>query len=176
VLREAVGAGRLTLEEFSGRVGLVLEARTDEALADLVSDLPSAPAPLIPREAVERHRAFCSHLVRNGAWSLPSRSSWRAIFGTIDLDLSQARLDGPESALQIYNFFGTVTVIVPEGIDVVVQGGGLFASQKIESPERPPIASGPRVTIETRGPGGTLRVRTRPTPTVTQSARNALGP
>jgi hypothetical protein len=164
VLREAVGEGRLTLEEFSGRVGLVLEARTDEALADVVRDLPSAPAQMIPQDTVEQHRAFCSHLVRNGAWSLPSRSSWRAIFGTIDLDLSQARLDGPESALEIYNLFGTVTVIVPEGIDVVVRGGGLFASQKIDSPERAPIAGGPRVTIETRGPGGTLRVRTRPRP------------
>lgn len=162
VLREAVGEGRLTLEEFSGRVGLALEARTNEALADLVRDLPSAPAPSIPPEAVEQHRAFCSHLARNGAWSLPSRSSWRAIFGTIDLDLRQARLDRPESSLQIYNLFGTVTVIVPDGIDVVVRGGGLFASQKIDSPERPPISDGPRVTIETRGPGGTLRVRTRP--------------
>ena len=44
-----------------------------------------------------------------------------------------------------------------------VRGGGLFASQKIELSERPPIAGGPSLTIETRGPGGTLRVRARPT-------------
>jgi hypothetical protein len=55
-----------------------------------------------------------------------------------------------------------VTVIVPDGVEVVVRGGGLFASQKIESPERPPIAGGPSLTIDTRGPGGTLYVRTRP--------------
>src|SRR6516162_10073816 len=82
VLREAVGEGRLTLEEFSGRVGLVLEARTDEALAELVRDLPSAPAPPIPQNAAVQHRALCSHVARTGTWSLPSRSSWRAIFGT----------------------------------------------------------------------------------------------
>jgi hypothetical protein len=29
-----------------------------------------------------------------------------------------------------------VTVIVPDSVEVVVRGGGLFASQKIESPER----------------------------------------
>ena len=34
-------------------------------------------------------------------------------------------------------------------------------SQKIESPERLPIAGGPRLTIDTRGPCGTLHVRTR---------------
>jgi hypothetical protein len=90
--------------------------------------------------------------------------SWRSIFGTIDLDLRQSRLGGRETVLEVYNLFGTVTVIVPEGVEVVVRGGGLFASQKIELPERPPIAGGPRLTIETRGSGGTLHVRTRPTP------------
>jgi hypothetical protein len=52
-----------------------------------------------------------------------------------------------------------VTVIVPEGVEVIVRGGGLFASQKIESPERPRIAGGASLTIDTRGPGGTLHVR-----------------
>ena len=110
--------------------------------------------------------------VRSGPWSLPTHSSWRSIFGTIDLDLRQARLAGPETALEVYNLFGTVTVIVPEGVEVVVRGGGLFASQKIESPERPPIAHGPRLTIDTRGPGGTLHVRTRQT--LKQSLKRAL--
>jgi len=162
LLRDAVGEGRLTLEEFSERVGHAQAARTDQELARLARDLPGDPAaPTPPTAASEQHRAFCSHLVRSGPWSLPPQSSWRSIFGTIDLDLRQARLAGPETALEVFNLFGTVTVIVPEGVEVVVRGGGLFASQKIESPERPPIASGPRLTIDTRGPGGTLHVRTR---------------
>jgi hypothetical protein len=66
--------------------------------------------------------------------------------------------------LEVYNLFGTVTVIVPDGVEVVVRGGGLFASQKIQSPERPPVAGAPSLTIDIRGPGGTLHVRARPTP------------
>jgi hypothetical protein len=164
LLRDAVGEGRLTLEEFSERVGLAQAARTDQELARLARDLPGDRAPASPPAAVsEEHRALCSHLVRSGPWSLPPQSSWRSIFGTIDLDLRQARLVGRETALEVYNLFGTVTVIVPEGVEVVVRGGGLFASQKIELPERLPIAGGPRLTIDTRGPGGTLHVRTRPT-------------
>jgi len=174
LLRDAVGEGRLTLEEFSERVGLAQTARTDQELALLARDLPGAPAAILPSAPSEEHRAFCSCLVRNGPWSLPSRSSWRSIFGTIDLDLRQARLAGPETALEVYNLFGTVTVIVPEGVEVIVRGGGLFASQKIETPEQPPIPDAPRLTIETRGPGGTLHVRTRPTATLTQSLRRAL--
>jgi DNA-binding transcriptional ArsR family regulator len=174
LLRDGVGEGRLTLEEFSERVGLAHVARTDQELASLSRDLPGDPAEsVLPGTVSEQHRAFCSHLTRSGPWSLPRRSSWRSIFGTIDLDLRQVRLAGPETVLEVYNLFGTVTVIVPDGVEVAVRGGGLFASQKIESPERPPIAGGPSLTIDTRGPGGTLYVRTRPTsPTVKQALKS----
>jgi len=114
LLRDAVGEGRLTLEEFSERVGLAQAARTDQELARLAHDLPGDPAAASPPAVVsEEHRAFCSHLVRSGPWSLPPRSSWRSIFGTIDLDLRQARLAGPETGLEVYNLFGTVTAIRP---------------------------------------------------------------
>ena len=176
LLRDAVSEGRLTLEEFSERVGLAHAARTDQELAKLARDLPGNPAASVPPAALsEEHRAFGSHLIRSGPWSLPHRSSWRSIFGTIDLDLRQARLAGPETVLEVYNLFGTVTVIVPDGVEVIVRGGGLFASQKIEAPGRPPIAGGPSLTIDTRGPGGTLYVRTRPPrPTLTESVKSRL--
>lgn len=176
VLRDAVSDGRLTLEEFSERVGHAHAARTDQELANLARDLPGNPPASDPPAAVaEEHRAFCSHLIRSGPWSLPHRSLWRSIFGTIDLDLRQARLAGPETEIGVYNLFGTVTVIVPDGVEVVVRGGGLFASQKIEAPERSPLAGGPRVTIDTRGPGGTLHVRARPPrPSLTETVTSTL--
>jgi hypothetical protein len=172
-LREAVGEGRLTLEEFTERVGLAQSARTDQDLAVLARDLPSVPeSTAVGEPTSETHRAICSHIVRSGTWSLPPRSSWRSIFGTIDLDLRRARLGGSETALEVYNLFGTVTVIVPEGIEVVVHGGGPFASQKIDVPDVSPIHGGPRLTIETHGPGGTLHVRSRPT--LRQSLKRAV--
>jgi hypothetical protein len=162
ILRDAVGEGRLTLEEFSHRVGLAQQARTDRELAVLSADLPAAPAAGELATEPEEHRALCSHLTRSGPWSLPQRSSWRSIFGTIDLDLRQARLSGSDNELRVHNVFGTVTVIAPEGLEVIVRGGGMFASQKIESPAQPPVPGGPRLIIETSGPGGTLYVRSRP--------------
>jgi hypothetical protein len=111
LLREAVGEGRLTLEEFTERVGLAQAARTDQELARLRHDLPGTQAAAgEPAVVTEEHRAFCSHLVRTGLWSLPAHSTWRSIFGTIDLDLRQARLAGTETTVEIYNLFGTVTV------------------------------------------------------------------
>ncbi len=136
--------GRLTLEEFGERVDLAYAARTDVELSCLVRDLPERRGVAPPLNAdVEEHKAFCSHLVRQGRWSLPSRSVWRSVLGTIDLDLRQARLVSSEVMLEVFNLFGTLTVIVPEGVEVVVRGGGLFASQKIDSPVRAQIPGGP---------------------------------
>jgi hypothetical protein len=160
-LRDAVAEGRLTLEEFSERVGAAQLARTDQELAVLSGDLPAAPLPALSGEP-EAHRAICSHLVRQGPWSLPARSRWRSWFGTIDLDLRQARLSGSDTEIAINNVFGTVKVIVPEGLEVVVRGGGWFASQKIDSPAAPPEPGGPRLVIDASGPGGTLYVLSRP--------------
>jgi hypothetical protein len=157
-LRRAVIDGRLTLEEFSDRVGLAQVARTDQDLALLGSDLPAAPAAGALSE-VARHRAFCSQIVRSGPWELPVRSSYRCVFGTIDLDLAQVRMPGPEVELKIFNLFGTVTLIVPEGVRVSLEGGGLFASQVVHSPQVPPVEGAPVLRIKASGPGGTLYVR-----------------
>jgi hypothetical protein len=161
LLREAVAEGRLTLEEFSERVGAAQAARTGEDLAVLTRDLPAAQAAGASVPVAARHLAFCSRLVRRGPWELGARSSFRSIFGTISLDLRQVRLAGAEVELEIYNLFGTVTVIVPEGIAVSVEGGGLFASQVIETPAVPAVAGAPVLRIRASGPGGTLYVRTR---------------
>lgn len=174
-LREAVGDGRLTLDEFSDRVGLVQSARTNQDLARLTSDLPAVRDRASgPAAASEKHRAICSHLTRSGPWSLPERSVWRSVCGTIDLDLRQVRLASTETTLDVYNLCGTVTVIVPDGIEVVVRGGGLCASQKVESPQQPPLPGAPRLTIDCRGACGTLHVRTQPAVSLTQSVKNAL--
>jgi uncharacterized protein DUF1707 len=42
-LNEAVGEGRLTLQEFSERIGKVYAARTHGELAPLTADLPAIP-------------------------------------------------------------------------------------------------------------------------------------
>jgi hypothetical protein len=168
LLRSAVVDGRLTLEEFTERVELAQVARTDLELAALAQDLPaSAPSAGVPAgnaggPATERHRAFCSRISRSGPWSLPAHGSYSSIFGTINLDLRQARLSADLTEIDVFNLFGTVTVTVPEGVEVSVDGGGLFASQVIDSPQAPPVRDAPQLLIHASGPGGTLYVRTKP--------------
>ena len=167
LLTRAVVEGRLTLEEFSERVEHAQAARTRDELATLTRDLPAAPpAPATSAEvatATQRHVAFCSRLVRSGPWELAARSEFRSIFGTITLDLSQARLPGSAVDLEIFNLCGTVTIIVPESVDVSVSGGGMFASQVIQPHTAPPVPGAPKLHINARGPAGTLYVRTKST-------------
>jgi hypothetical protein len=158
VLRDAVVEGRLTLEEYGDRVGGAVAAKTDRDLAALTRDLP-APAAAPPGGPPAAHRAICSHLVRQGPLELGGRSSYLSVFGTIDLDLREATLLAAEVELSIRNIFGTVTVLVPEGVDVRLDGGGLFASQHVEAPSRP-APGAPVLRIHISGPGGTLYVRT----------------
>jgi hypothetical protein len=158
VLRDAVVEGRLTLEEFGERVGRVQASRTDRELTAVVADLPTR-LPAHPDATPAQHRALCSSLVRRGQWELPARSSWLSLCGTIVLDLREVRLAAPEAEMAIRNVFGTVTVLIPPGIAVEVEGGGPFASQVIEPPPWPPPHGAPRLRIRVSGPGGTLRVR-----------------
>jgi hypothetical protein len=171
VLRDAVVEGRLTLEEFSERVGQVQSARTERDLAVLTADLPTRTS-AAPATAPVRFNAMFSRLSRRGAWELPAHSRWRSWCGTIDIDLREVRLDAPEAELEISNVFGTVTVLVPPGIRVDVEGGGLFASQIIDPPPWPAPAGAPRLRIRASGPGGTLYVRTAQprTPALLESA------
>jgi len=165
LLRSAVVDGRLTLEEFTERVELAQAARTDLELAELARDLPvNSPQAGAATNAppVERHRAVCSRISRSGPWSLPARGSYSSIFGTIDLDLRQARLSADVTEIDVFNLFGTVTVIVPEGVELSVAGGGLFATQVIDAPQVPPVRGAPKLRIHASGPGGTLYVRTKP--------------
>ena len=159
LLTQAVVEGRLTLEEFSRRVDIAHATRTQNELALVTQDLPAAAPSNEAGHARVRHVALCSRLVRQGPWEIPARSSFRCIFGTVVLDLAQARLSGLDTDLEIYNLFGTVTILVPEGFQISVEGGGAFASQVIAPSEQPLAAGAPRLRIRTRGPGGTLHVR-----------------
>jgi hypothetical protein len=86
-----------------------------------------------------------------------------AVGATIHLDLGRASLAGSETRLDVRNWFGTVTILVPRGVYVTVDGGGAFATRDIRLSDTGPVPDAPRLRIHTRGMGGTLRIREAPT-------------
>jgi hypothetical protein len=156
-LRDSVVSGHLTLDEFADRVERTELARTHQDLEAVTADLPvRAGAADLPRE----HRAVFSRLERSGRWELAPRSKVTSIGGTIVLDLGQATLHGAETTLHVRNYFGTITLLVPRGVVVDVDGGGAFGTRDIDLPDAGPVADAPRLHIRTSGPFGTLRIRT----------------
>ena len=100
-LRDATVAGRLTLDEFAGRVEKAELARMQGELEPLTADLPatgSAQAPL-------HHRAIGSRLERRGRWELAALDAL-CVGGTVVLDLGRATLHGAETELRVRNWFG----------------------------------------------------------------------
>jgi hypothetical protein len=162
LLRDATVEGRLTLDEFAERVERTELARTHAELDAVLADLPVVRAGAA--DLPVRHRAIGSRLERSGRWELAPVSDVLSVAGTIVLDLGQATLRGPETTLHVRNYFGTVTLLVPRGVHVDVDGGGAFGSRDIHLPDAGPVGDAPRLHIRTSGPFGTLRIMPSRTP------------
>jgi DUF1707 SHOCT-like domain/Cell wall-active antibiotics response LiaF, C-terminal len=160
LLRDASVDGRLTVEDLAQRAELVHTSRTRDDLATATAGLERAPAPP-PSGEVERQRAMLSSLRREGHWRLAPRTRFSAVLGSVTLDLRQAVLAGPEIEIEARAILGSVEVIVPEGVEVAVSGGGVLSGEDLRI-EGTPSAGAPLVRIRHSGLMGSLTVRSRP--------------
>lgn len=148
-LREAAGEGRLTLEELADRSEAAYAAVSRADLDQLVADLPAAGAEVA--EGSERSPASApAPAQRRSFWGIlggdtiqgPMRLSGECrivnILGGVDLDLSQAVLEGGELTLRIYSVLGGATVHVPRGVRVERSGFSLLGGDSIEPDDAPP--------------------------------------
>jgi hypothetical protein len=157
VLRDATVSGHLTLEEFADRVERTELARTHADLEAVTADLPARPG---EADVPVRHRAVFSRLQRAGRWSLAPRSRVTSVGGTIVLDLRRATLHGADTVVDVRNYFGTITLLVPRGVHVEVDGGGAFETREIDLPDSGPVVDAPRLRLRTSGAFGTTRIKT----------------
>jgi Domain of unknown function (DUF1707)/Cell wall-active antibiotics response 4TMS YvqF len=123
-LREHLVAGRLTLEEFSERVEAALQASVSGELARVQQDLPAASSETgrSSRKPTRFTAALFSHVARRGRLRLRRWTCAAAAFGDLDLDLRQAVIDRPRTAVNLLLAFGNADVYVPEGVNVEVSG------------------------------------------------------
>ena len=82
-----------------------------------------------------------------------------AAFGDCTLDLSEASIEGPNPLVSAVALFGNVTVIVPEGIEVNLQGLPLFGSTRCDTGSARPVPGSPVVTVRALAAFGDVRVR-----------------
>jgi DUF1707 SHOCT-like domain/Cell wall-active antibiotics response LiaF, C-terminal len=158
LLREASVDGRLTVEDLAERAELVHVARTREDLAAATSGLERVPA--APTSDVDRQRALLSSLRREGRWRLAPRTRFSAVLGSVTLDLREAVLPGPDVEIEARAILGSVTVVVPAGVEVDVSGTGVLSSEDLQVEGTAP-AGAPRIRIRHSGMLGSLSVRSR---------------
>ncbi|MEU2063023.1 DUF1707 domain-containing protein [Streptomyces sp. NPDC013455] len=147
ILREALAEGRLTAEEHAERVGGVLAAKTVGELEVFVRDLPGghrrpaapayAPVPprptpgAIPAEADANVVAVFSSAVRRGRWRAGRRLHAYAVFGSVEIDLSEAIFEYQQVVIKAVSVFGEVRIRVPENISLRGTGGGVLGNFEV---------------------------------------------
>lgn len=133
VLAGAVGEGRLTLDEYSERAASTYAARTQGELVELTKDLPVAhvrePVPMASPEPDEKLSAFLGSESRKGRWVVPEHLQISVILGDCSLELDDAVLQHRVTTIDANVLLGSVTLYVPDGIDVRMSGRMVLGSR-----------------------------------------------
>ncbi|HET6685583.1 MAG TPA: DUF1707 domain-containing protein [Jiangellaceae bacterium] len=135
-LRQAAGDGRLTLSELEERLDAAFRARTYGELEPITADLPQGPYPVpgltspttvsrptqagarLPATQFERVMTVLGDEQRSGRWEVPARLEVACLLGDVKLDFTEAIVRHREVVVQVAVILGSVTLIVPDGIDV----------------------------------------------------------
>ncbi|MEU1268131.1 DUF1707 domain-containing protein [Streptomyces sp. NPDC005799] len=147
ILREALAEGRLTADEHAERVEGVLAAKTVGELEVFIRDLPAAhrhrAAPAfaaapsrptlgaIPVDPDDNVVAVFSSAMRKGRWRAGRRIHAYAIFGSVEIDLSEALFEYQQVVVKAVSVFGNIEVRVPENVSLRGTGGGVLGNFEV---------------------------------------------
>jgi hypothetical protein len=170
-LRDAYAEGRLDAEEHSQRLDAAYAAKTLGELVPLTRDLPAhdqaqhRPAPAsveepAPAKGSNEVVAIFGGSVRKGRFRAGRFMRARAIFGGIEIDLTDAVFDAPELIIEVNAVFGGVDVKVPENVSLHGGGAGIFGGFDVRE-EESTDPNGPVVTVRGKAIFGGVSARKR---------------
>jgi len=134
----------IAIEEFERRLELATASEDRFELLKVVQDLPAVQAAGGEPESDWRGQkgsvalnlgrvkssdtmvAVFSGVDRKGSWRPARNSKLLALFGGMDIDLSNAYMPPGDTYMDAMCLFGGVDIIVPEGLNVEVDGIPLF--------------------------------------------------
>ena len=182
LLREHLVVGRLTLDEFSERVGSVLQARTRADLEAVMADLPQSrptggnlpePSTGTPKKQRRWHVAVMSGHSTKGRWRISGKTNAVAVMGGCDMDLRKAEIEGPEVEITAFAFWGGINIVVPEGFDVELRGFSLMGGRELSLRDVPIVPGSPRIVVKGIAVMAGINVKSRPNRSGKQLARTA---
>jgi hypothetical protein len=150
MLGDALADGRLSHEEYSERMPLALSARTLGDLARLTTDLAAPEQQPVRLDGGQPIAGIFAAAERSGRWVVPATMTCTAVFGEVVLDLREALLQDRHVVISVYALCGRIRLIVPEGVEVVMNGTPLLGRQRGATARRVPTSSAAPV-VEIRG-------------------------
>jgi class 3 adenylate cyclase len=200
VLKTSCGDGRLTLDEFSERVGTAYQAVSLQDLVPVLADLPhpfgidlagvlgddtdnaAVPAsPRVPDTAPGRRVtrwtvSIMGGTQRRGRWRLREKTNVVALMGGCHLDLRNAEIEGPEVVINAFAVMGGVEITVPEGIEVELGGLAIMGGKDARGVKDVPLLPGsPTIRVKAFALWGGVSVRSKPT-SIRRGDPRAVGP
>jgi hypothetical protein len=141
-LRDGAAHGRLTFDELAQRTEIAYEATTGAELERLVADLPQAHPEVVeaPRKRRRWNIAVLGGCDRKGRWRPAPDSVALAVLGGVGLDLRDATIEGDELVITAVAVLGGIEIVVPEGVEVDLDGFALLGGNEHEqgtAPVRP---------------------------------------
>jgi hypothetical protein len=144
-LNQAVGEGRLTMDEFSERLELAYAARTRGDLDPLLRDLPADTGGAVPATAsgtavvgggsqgkdTHWNISPIGGIRHRGRWRVPRHTVAIGVLGGVDVDLGEAELAAPEVMITKVSIIGGVSVRVPPGMRVEVSNFSILGGRDI---------------------------------------------
>jgi hypothetical protein len=168
LLGEALAEGRLDADEHAERIEGVYAAKTLGQLRPFLADLPvnfappsaaglgGASVPVSGRggrdvgipPAPDRVVAVFGEQKRRGRWLIRNGLDVKAVFGSVELDLTEAVLEQRELTVSVTSILGEVKLIVPDGVLVVNEGTAVLGERNMElAPIGPYTADTPIVHV-----------------------------
>ncbi|MEA3075726.1 MAG: eukaryotic-like serine/threonine-protein kinase [Actinomycetota bacterium] len=179
-LRHHCTEGRITLDEFSDRVGVVYAATTVADLERVTADLPAlerspSAMPAVPTtrraRAVSWTVSMFSANQRKGRWRIDGETVAVSVMGGCLLDLRQAEVVGDEAVITAIAIMGGVDVVVPEGIEVVLEGIAFMGGKQARIKDVPVLPGSPLIRVRAFALMGGVHVRSRPAPGERKASR-----
>jgi hypothetical protein len=180
VLHRACGEGRLTLEEFSARVGAAWAADTSTELETATAGLAAPLTVGSSGQVEEKITNVFGECKRRGRWRLRGGLRLTNVFGASEIDLREVAV-GPEVmdahtiTISGRNVFGEVKVIVPEGVDVEMSGSCVFGARDLKLAPVPRLPGTPLVRVHINTLFGETTVRSSGPASESSLARWARG-
>jgi Domain of unknown function (DUF1707)/Cell wall-active antibiotics response 4TMS YvqF len=174
LLAAAAGDGRLTLEEYSERADAALGARTRGELERVTGDLRGA-VPHLPAEAPQEMTAILSSQTRTGRWRVPARLDARSVLGDCHIELQDAVLTSPVTTIEARTVLGSVTIFVPDGVEVRLSGSVILGSH-VSEVSSDALPGAPVIDVRARAVLGSVTIkRARLAQQIRGMVRDAVG-